>query len=188
MRILFSGGGSGGHFFPILAIVAELKRLAASERLTSFEIFYMSPDDFGYDLLSREGVIPIKISTGKWRNYFSFKNYLDIFRTAFGIWEALWNFFLIIPDVVFIKGGYGSLPAVVGAVLFRIPIFVHESDAIPGKVNRFAARFARRIAISFEGADQFFPASKTAFTGIPVRKAILGGRREDARSDLDIYS
>lgn len=188
MRILFAGGGTGGHFFPILAIVRDLKRVAQEERVLDLELFYMSPDEFGYDLIESEGVIAIKITTGKWRRYFSIKNFFDVVRTAFGIWEALWNFFLIVPDVVFVKGGYGSLPAVVAAVLFRIPFIIHESDAVPGAVNRFAARWAKRIAISFAGAEAFFPAGKTALVGIPVRKAILGGRKEDARADMDVFS
>lgn len=188
MRILFAGGGTGGHFFPILALIREIKRAAEEERFSDFELFYMSPDEFGYDLMEREGVIPVKISSGKWRNYFSILNFLDMFRLAFGVWEALWNFFLIVPDVVFVKGGYGSLPAVIAAILFRIPIFVHESDAVPGKVSRFAARHALRIAVAFESASEYFPKGKTAFSGIPIRKNILGGRREDARADLNVFS
>ena len=188
MRILFAGGGTGGHFFPILALVRELKRVAEEERVVELEMFYMSPDEFGYDVIEREGVTPIKITSGKWRRYFSFKNFLDVFRIAFGIWEALWNFFLVVPDVVFAKGGYGSLPAVVASVLFRIPLIIHESDAVPGAVNRFAARWAKRVAISFVGAEAFFPAHKTALVGIPVRKMILGGRKEDARADMNVFS
>lgn len=188
MRILFSGGGSGGHFFPILALVRELKRVAEEERILGLELFYMSPDEFGYDLIEREGVIAIKITTGKWRRYFSVKNFFDIIRIAFGVWEAVWNFFLIVPDVVYIKGGYGSFPAVAASILFRIPLIVHESDAVPGAVNRFAARWASRIAISFAAAEAFFPASKTALVGIPVRKIILGGRKEDARADMNVFS
>src|SRR3989344_941172 len=188
MRILFAGGGTGGHFFPILALVRELKRVAEEERILDLELFYMSPDEFGYDLIEREVATAIKITTGKWRRYFSIKNFLDIFRTAFGVWEALWNFFLVVPDVVFAKGGYGSLPAVVASVLFRIPLIIHESDAVPGAVNRFAARWAKRVAISFVGAEAFFPAHKTALVGIPVRKMILGGRKEDARADMNVFS
>lgn len=188
MRILFAGGGTGGHFFPILALVRELKRIAQEERVVELELFYMSPDEFGYDAIEREGATAIKITAGKWRRYFSFKNFLDIFRTAFGIWEALWNFFLVVPDVVFAKGGYGSLPAVAASVLFRIPLIIHESDAVPGAVNRFAARWAKRVAVSFVGAEAFFPAEKTALVGIPVRKTILGGRKEDARADMNVFS
>lgn len=188
MRILFAGGGTGGHFFPILALVRELKRLKEEEHFDELELFYMSPDEFGYDAMEAEGVIPVKITSGKWRRYFSIKNFFDLFRVAFGIWEALWNFFLIVPDVVFIKGGYGALPAVVASILFRVPMVVHESDAVPGKVSRFAGKRAKRIAVSFAGAAPFFPQEKTAFTGIPIRKVILGGRKDDARTDLGLFS
>jgi UDP-N-acetylglucosamine--N-acetylmuramyl-(pentapeptide) pyrophosphoryl-undecaprenol N-acetylglucosamine transferase len=71
--------------------------------------------------------------------------------------------------MIFSKGGYGALPVVVAARWYRIPLFVHESDAIPGKTNLFAGRFARRIAVAFRQALPFFPAEKTAVVGNPIR-------------------
>jgi len=92
------------------------------------------------------------------------------------------------PDVVFSKGGYGALPAVLGAIIFRIPLLIHESDAVPGKTNLWTARFAKRIGIAFAGAAEYFPKEKTALVGVPIRKRILGGNREDAKESLDIFS
>lgn len=188
MRILFTGGGTGGHFFPIIATIRELKRIAEEERILDLELYYMGPDDFGADLLKEEGVVTIRVFSGKWRRYGSAENFFDFFRLPLGILQALWNMFLVVPDAVFSKGGHGALPAVIAAAIFRIPIIIHESDAIPGKVNLFSARFAARIGIAFPGAAAHFPRDKTALIGIPLRRRILVGNREEAREAFDIYS
>lgn len=188
MRILFTGGGTGGHFFPILATVRELKRVAEEERIADLEFYYMGPDDFGTGLLKEEGVVAIKIRSGKWRRYGSAENLLDLLRLPLGIVQALWNIFLLVPDVVFSKGGYGAVPAVIAAVIFRIPIIIHESDSIPGKVNEWSARFAARVGIAFPGAADYFPPEKTALVGIPIRRTLVGGERSEALDAFKISS
>lgn len=192
MRILFTGGGTGGHFFPILAVIREIKRVAEDERILDLELFYMSPDDLGARLLDEEEVARIRVRSGKWRTVSSPQDALLNFRDALnlfiGLWQALWNVFLVVPDVVFSKGGWGAMPAVFAAAIFRIPIIIHESDSIPGKVNTFSARFAARIGIAFAGAEKYFPAGKTALVGIPMRRRILGGKKDEAKEAFDIIS
>lgn len=188
MRILFTGGGTGGHIFPILAVVRELKRIAEEEQILGLEFYYLGPDDFAEKGLREEGVVVIPIMAGKWRRYFAIGNFLDIFKIPIGIVQALWNIFLILPDVVFSKGGYGALPVMIASALFRIPIIIHESDAVPGKVNLFSAKFAWRVGISFKNASDYFPEEKTALVGVPIRKRILGGHPEEAKDELDIIS
>ncbi len=188
MRILFTGGGSGGHFFPILAVIRELKSIAEEERILDLDLFYMGPDDFGGTELKSEGVVSIHLASGKVRRYFSLQNFFDLFKTATALWRASWNIFLIMPDVVFSKGGYGALPSVIAAIIFRIPIIIHESDAIPGRVNLFSARFAKRIAVAFANAADFFPQEKAALVGVPIRKRILGGDPAEAKERFDIFS
>ncbi len=188
MRILFTGGGSGGHFFPILAVVRELKEVAEREQILDLELFYMGPDDYGRDMLREEGVMVIRVMSGKMRRYVSMRNIMDVFKTGAGIVTAFWNTFLIMPDVVFSKGGYGALPAVIVSAIFRIPLIIHESDAVPGKVNMFSRSIATRIAIAFPGAAAFFPKEKTALVGVPIRARILGGLRETARENFDLFS
>lgn len=188
MRILFTGGGSGGHFFPALAVIRELKRIAEEERILDLELFYMGPDDFGKDLLKQEGIVTVFIAGGKMRRYFSFQNFLDIFMVIAGTWQAIWNMYLITPDAIFSKGGFGALPAIIAAALFRIPLIIHESDAVPGKVSKFSARFAKRIGVAFPSAASFFPKEKTAVVGVPIRKRILGGSGAEARENFGIFS
>lgn len=72
--------------------------------------------------------------------------------------------------------------------MFKIPLIIHDSDAIPGKVSLYAAKFARRIAIAFPHAANFFPKEKTALVGVPIRKRILGGNIAESKEDLGVYS
>lgn len=188
MRVVFTGGGTGGHFFPIIAVIRELKRIAEDEQILDLELFYMGPEEPWVNILHQEEVVFIKVKTGKMRTYSSIDNFFDIFRTGLAVLKAIWNMYIIYPDVLFSKGGYGALPAVMAAIVFRIPMIIHESDAAPGKVNRFAARFATRIGIAFTSAEKYFPPGKTALVGIPVRKRILGGNRQQARESTGIFS
>ena len=188
MRILLTGGGTGGHFFPLLALIREIKRIADEDQIIDLEFFYMATDDYGRDLLREAEVTIITVHGGKMRRYFSPANISDFFKTIMGIFQALWNMYLIYPDVVFSKGGHSAFPAVFAARVLRIPTIIHESDAVPGKVNRFAAGFARRIAIAFVGAQLYFPKAKTALVGIPLRKGVFGGSRSAAKETLNIFS
>lgn len=189
MRILFTGGGTGGHITPIVAVIRELKAIAEKEQVLDLELFFAGPEDeFSKDLLKDEEVIFVKIPSGKLRSYLSFYNFLDFFKILTGAVHAVWNLYLIMPDVVFSKGGYGAFPVVLASAVLRIPLIIHESDAVPGKVSRFSARFAKRIGIAFPGAADFFPKEKTALVGVPVRKRIFGGDKKEAKLDMAIFS
>src|SRR3989344_7911769 len=188
MRIVFTGGGTGGHFFPILAVARELKRIAEEARILDLELFYFGPEEYRPELLRAEGILFIGISAGKLRRYFSLWNLADLFKAALGILQAVAKMFIVMPDVVFAKGGFGSFPTLLAARIYRIPVIIHETDARPGRVNRWAGKWARRIAVSFSRAASYFPAERTALTGTPVRKRILGGNPEEAREAFGVFS
>lgn len=176
-RVVLTGGISGGHTFPLIAVARALK----AEFSQDIEFLFVgSRGLFESTAMTEEG-IPVKyVLTGKWRRYFSFKNILDIFKIPLGFVQALWHLLFFMPDVVFAKGGAASVSVVLAAWLYRIPIIIHDSDAVAGRANRFLARFARRIAIAYPSAHNYFPAEKTALTGNPVREEILRGNAEQA--------
>src|SRR3990167_8074769 len=173
MKILFTGGGSGGHFYPIIAIAEELHAISRDERLIPPTLFFMAPDPYDPGLLFENSITFISLPTGKFRRYFSLKNITDIFRTAFATIKAATLIFRLYPDVVMGKGGFGSFPALFAARFWKIPVIIHESDTIPGRVNMWAGGFAARVAVSFSGAAASFPSDRVAYTGNPLRQEIL---------------
>ncbi len=177
LRIVLTGGISGGHTFPLLAVADVIKK--KYPEVGEF-LFIGSRGKLETDAM-REAGIPVRfVATGKWRRYFSFQNFTDLFKIPFGFLQALWHLLWFMPDAIFAKGGSASVPVVLAAWLYRIPIILHESDAEPGVSNRFLGRFVSRIAISYEGAFRFFPKEKTALIGNPIRKEITEGNVSEA--------
>src|SRR3989344_2194232 len=172
MRILFTGGGSVGHFYPIVSIAEELNNLAKEKRLLELELFYMSPTPYNPGVLYEHGIIYKKNSAGKLRNYFSILNFFDLFKTGWGVLVSLITVYRLYPDVVFGKGGYASFPALLAARILHIPVVIHESDTVPGRVNMWAGKWAYRVAVSYADAAKYFPKDKIALTGQPVRKDV----------------
>ncbi|MDP2641940.1 MAG: UDP-N-acetylglucosamine--N-acetylmuramyl-(pentapeptide) pyrophosphoryl-undecaprenol N-acetylglucosamine transferase [bacterium] len=190
MRILFTGGGSGGHFYPIISIAEELGRLAKEKRLLDVELFFMSPTPYNPGVLYEHGIIYKKNSAGKLRrsgNWLALlPNFFDLFKTGWGILVSLYQIFRLYPDVIFGKGGYASFPALLAGRILHIPVVIHESDTVPGRVNLWAGKWASRVALSYADAAKYFPKEKVALTGQPVRKDIIEPITEGAREFLKI--
>lgn len=189
MTIVFTGGGTGGHFYPIIAIAEAINDLVRERRLVAPKLYYLAPTSFDQNALFENGIVFIPIPAGKMRRYASLHNITDFFVTVAGTVSAFMALYRLYPDVVMSKGGYGSVPTVLAARLLRIPVIVHESDAKPGRANLLAAKFAAKIAISFESAAAYFPKnvqSNIARTGIPVRKALTRVETEGARQYLGL--
>jgi len=168
MKIIFTGGGTGGHFYPIIAIAESIQKIARENKLITPEMHFFAPAPYNQGLLYDHNIQYKKIIAGKMRKYFSLLNFFDIFKTVWGVLGAILDVFDIYPDVVFAKGGYGSFPTLMAARLLRIPVFIHESDSAPGRTNKWASKFAARIAVSYKEASSCFPEEKVAYTGQPV--------------------
>lgn len=173
MKILFTGGGSGGHFYPIIAIAESIKKIAKENKFIPPKLYFFSTNPYNEGILFDHQIEYKKIIAGKMRRYFSIKNFFDLWKTLWGIINAFFDLFDVFPDVVFGKGGYASFPTLVAARILRIPVFIHESDAIPGRVNKWAGKFASRIAVSYKEAEHFFPKDKVAHTGQPIMQQKL---------------
>lgn len=172
MKILFTGGGTGGHFYPIIGVAQAVNKVVQEQHLLQPSLYYMAPTPYDPRVLFDNGIVYKQISAGKVRRYFSFLNFFDLFKTAWGVIKATYAVYKLYPDVIFGKGGYASFPVLFAAKLLKIPVIIHESDSKPGRVNAWAAKFARRIAVSYPTAAQYFPADKVAFTGNPIRKEV----------------
>jgi len=126
------------------------------------------------------------ILTGKLRRYFSLHNLLDVFKIPIGFIQSMWHIFWFMPDVVFAKGGYASLPGALVAKLYFIPLFIHESDSVPGLANKILGKFAKKIFISFESSQKYFKSERTLLTGNPVRKNLLSADRVSAMQNFGL--
>lgn len=174
MKIVLTGGGTGGHVYPLIAVGQELYALGREEKLAAVDLYFFSDAPTDPAELSRLGIRFVRIPAGKLRTYFSFKIFGDMIRTARGCMVALWKLFQVYPDVVFAKGGYASFPTLMAARILGIPVVIHESDVVPGRVTKWAGKFAKAVAVSYQEAIPSFPIEKTAWTGQPIRTELRG--------------
>lgn len=181
MRIVLTGGGTGGHLMPLVAVARELERLAARGEMPvlaagepPLEILYLGVvTDRERATLTAAGIPFRHVPSGKIRRYLSGAPQTIgdlLFRVPLGILRALGVLFVVMPDVVFSKGGYGSLPVVFVSWLYRIPVLLHETDLVPGLANQRLARYASAIAVGFREAEKYFPPAKVFVTGTPLRE------------------
>ncbi len=177
--IVFAGGGSAGHVVPCLPLMQNfLGRGWQVHHVGSgleLERRLIKPLDVAYH----------RISCGKLRRYFSWRNFVDACRVPLGIIQATVLIARLKPRLVFAKGGYVSFPVVVGAWLNRVPVVSHESDRTPGLANRLSYPFVRKICTTF--ADSVLPGSKSLYTGTPIRPDLLKGDPARARDFLDMH-
>ena len=156
MKIVFTGGGTGGHFYPIIAVAEEINNIVRERKLLAPQLYYLAPKKYDARALYENNINFRKSPAGKKRRYFSIWNFFDMFKTIFGVIKTTFQLFAIYPDVVFSKGGYASFPTLFAAKLLRIPVIIHESDAVPGKVSLWSGKFAIKIAVSYPEAGFIF--------------------------------
>ena len=181
VRVLLTGGGTGGHVGPALAVAQTLRQIAPNVILS----YIGSAHGIEAKLAGEAGIPFVSVATGKLRRssrgplgLLTRANLRDLGRIPQGVSEAYRAVKAFRPDVVFATGGYVSVPPVLAAALLRVPVLTHEQTVTVGLANKIAGRFARRIALSFEGAaDDLPPAlrAKAFVTGNPVRQAIFDG-------------
>lgn len=134
-------------------------------------------------MVPQEEIPYYAISTGKLRRYFSWQNFLDLFRIPLGVIQAWWVLGLMRPDVVFSKGGFVAFPVVLAAWVRSIPIVIHDSDAIPGLATKLSAPFAEKILLAYETAHMELSRyeKKIEVVGNPVRLTIYDGDAKKAQ-------
>ena len=125
MKILFTGGGTGGHFYPIIAVAEAVNDLVRERKLLEPELIYAAPEPYDREMLIANGIKFVPTAAGKIRNYFSVLNFFDYFKTAWGVVRSVLRIFFLYPDVVFGKGGYAAFPTLLAAKLFKIPVIIH---------------------------------------------------------------
>jgi UDP-N-acetylglucosamine--N-acetylmuramyl-(pentapeptide) pyrophosphoryl-undecaprenol N-acetylglucosamine transferase len=191
MKIVFTGGGTGGHFYPIIAVAEALRDVIKERHLLEPQLYFFAPSVLDQRALYENDIVFVKTPAGKLRRYFSLLNFFDVLKTGWGVFTTMLALYRVFPDVVFSKGGYGSVPTVTAARILKIPVIAHDSDAIPGRATLMAMSFAEKIAISYDEAFEHFPKKiqpKVAVTGNPVRKEVRDPAREGAHEFLELES
>lgn len=168
-KILLAGGGSGGHIYPLVAIMEKIREIAEE---SDIEISYIGPKSSFDNLFLDRGVTIHRITSSKLRRYFDLRNFLDIPKFIYSIFEAWVKLFFIMPDIIFSKGGPGSLAVVIAAKFYFIPVVIHESDAVPSLTSRITGKLARKIGVAFKKTAEHFPESKVFISGNPIRKEL----------------
>ena len=175
--IVVTGGGSGGHVYPVLAVLDELPSIRV--------VWIGSGSQLERRILEGRQLRYYGIPTGKLRRYFSLQNIIDLFKILAGFIASAVILLREKPALVFSKGGYVSVPPVAAARLLGIPSLTHESDLRPGLATRINTRFADRVLVSFSTSDRYFDArfrSKVIHTGNPIRKMLLSGDPQVGRA------
>jgi UDP-N-acetylglucosamine--N-acetylmuramyl-(pentapeptide) pyrophosphoryl-undecaprenol N-acetylglucosamine transferase len=182
--IAFTGGGTGGHIYPGLAVASSLK-LTSTARI----IWIGSHSPLDRKIVEDAGIPFFAIKSGKLRRYFSLKNISDIFNIIAGYFQAQKILKQEKPTVLFSKGGFVSVPPCAAARSLKIPIVTHESDYSPGLATRLNAFFADKICLSYEESKRFFPRKfqpKAVYTGNPVRDEFKTADAAKGRAFLNV--
>lgn len=175
MKIVLTGGGTGGHFYPLIAVAEAIEDLAKERALIEPALYYIGPEAFDAAALHEHDIVHVKSPAGRMRRYASIFNFLDLFKTGWGIIRAVIRLFGAYPDVVFSTGGFAAYPTLVAARLLSIPAVIYDADATPGRVSLWSAKFARWIAVAHPEAAAKFPErvrDRIARVGHPIRKEI----------------
>lgn len=182
-KIVLTGGGTGGHVSPNLALIPALES-------DGWEIIYIgSSNGIEKQLVAEVGLPYYGISSGKLRRYFSWQNFTDPFKVIKGIFEAYFAIAKIKPQVVFSKGGFVTVPVILASWLQRIPVIIHESDFSSGLANRLSISFATEVCVTFPETAKHLAkyASKVKHTGLPIRPDICNGNADRGREFCGIY-
>ena len=173
MKVVLSGGGTGGHIYPLFAVGEQILKICNEENVQAPNLYFYSDKNYYPLLINHLGIKYRRVFAGKIRAYVSVKNFTDIFITIFGIFATLYKMMAAYPDIVFSKGGYASFPVLLAARILGIPVIIHESDTVPGRVSKWASGFAYRTAISFSKTAEKTRLINVAHTGQPIMADLM---------------
>ncbi len=170
MKIAVSGGGTGGHIYPALALIREIQK-----KDKNVEFLYIGTEKgLESKLVPRENIPFKSIHITGFKRKISFENVKTVLRFLKGVSDSKKMLKEFKPDVVIGTGGYVCGPVVYAAAKMGIPTIVHEQNSVPGLTNKFLSRYVDKIAICFEEAREFFPEQKVVLTGNPRASEVLG--------------
>src|SRR5688500_6850711 len=192
MTIVVTGGGSGGHITPLLAVAHELKKQRQDIRI----IYIGQKGDSLSDIPAQDkSVDEVRlVRAGKLRRYHGeglkqlldiktmAKNIRDMVFVVIGLWQSLWLLRELKPAVSFVLGGFVGVPVGLSAALLRIPYITHDSDALPGLANRIIAPWAKMHTVALPKEIYSYPANKTVMVGVPLAHHYKPFNKQEAQA------
>ncbi|MDI9325578.1 MAG: glycosyltransferase [Alphaproteobacteria bacterium] len=192
-KVVLTGGGTGGHFYPLMAVAEELPTQFSKNKLQPPTMYYMGPTSFDEEVLRLYGIVYIPCPAAKIHRIKELKyiieNIFNVVQVIGAVVVALVRLFRVYPDVVFSKGGYAAFPVVCAAKILGVPVVIHESDTTFGRTNNFTLSFAEYITLGFEELFNLLTKEqkeKAAVVGIPIRKALFKKNNPNAFDILKI--
>ena len=183
-KVIISGGGTGGHVFPAIAIANQIKKQSPKT-----EILFIGAK--GKMEMKKVPEAGYKIE-GLWisglQRKLSLRNLMLPLKLMSSLFQARTIIKNFKPDVVIGVGGYASAPTLRIASMLKIPTIIQEQNSYPGKTNKFLAKSVTKICVAYESLDRFFPASKIELTGNPVRDKVvqIEGLKETGRDHFNL--
>ncbi|MDD3115298.1 MAG: undecaprenyldiphospho-muramoylpentapeptide beta-N-acetylglucosaminyltransferase [Anaerovibrio sp.] len=182
MKIIVSGGGTGGHIYPALTLIRTLQR-----KISRLEVLYVGTHaGLEADIVPKEGIPFETVDLQGFKRSFTPENLLRAAKAVRGIGSAVRLVRRFQPDVVIGTGGYVCGPVLMAAGLLGIPSLIQEQNVIPGITNKILARFVTTIATGCQEANAAFPAAKVVFTGNPIRAEVMEPRSDAAYRAFDL--
>jgi len=182
MRVLISGGGTGGHIYPALAILKQIKQ----EEPDSTFLYVGSASGLEADIVPKSDIPFESIEVSGFKRKLSFDNVKTIYRFIKSVLDSKKIIKKFKPDVVIGTGGYVCGPVVFAAARANIPTLIHEQNVIPGLTNKFLSRYSSAIAVSFEGSADFFKHNNIHITGNPRATEVSEASRNEGRKALSL--
>ncbi len=187
MRVLVTGGGTGGHVYPALSILSALRRLVSERAGEELAVLYVgSRGGLEEGIVGRAGLPFRTVPAGAVVGRSPWAVAANLGRTLVGVVAALRHIAAFRPQLVLATGGYVCVPLVLAAWLARVPSLIFLPDVTPGLAVRSLARFATRIAVTCEETKRYLPVGKTVATGYPVRPELFTTDRAAARRRLGL--
>ena len=182
MKIIVSGGGTGGHIYPALTLIRTLQ-----QKVDQLEVLYVGTHaGLEADIIPKEGIPFATVDLQGFKRSLSPENLLRAARAIKGVGKAIGIVRKFQPDVVVGTGGYVCGPVLMAASLLGIPSLIQEQNVIPGITNKILSTFVNKIATGYQEANGAFPAKKVVFTGNPIRQEVMAQRQEADYEAFDL--
>ncbi|HHY74527.1 MAG TPA: undecaprenyldiphospho-muramoylpentapeptide beta-N-acetylglucosaminyltransferase [Bacillus bacterium] len=183
MKIVVSGGGTGGHIYPAIAFIKEVKKHDPKAEF----LYIGTANGLEKSIVERENIPFKSIEITGFKRKLSFENIKTIIRFFKGMVVSKKYIKEFKPDIVLGTGGYVCGPVVYAAAKLKVPTMIHEQNSVPGLTNKFLSKYVDKVALCFEEAGQFFPEEKQVLTGNPRASEVVGidGNRGKQSVGLD---